>query len=463
MHLVIPKALKNLSFSGYLLSCVSNPLHQKHAKISTFQDTLSLGYPSRYTKSTQKSQLFRIPSHFGYPSRCTKSTQKSQLFRIRSHLGMHLVTPKAVKSLNFSGYPRTWVSMSLHLKRWKISTFQDTLALGYPSRYTKSTQKSQLFKIPSHLGIHLVTRKAPKSLNLSGYARIWVSISSHQKHSKMSTFQYTFSLGYRSLYTISTQKSQFFIIPSHLGIHLVTPKARKNLNFSGYPLACVFIWLHQKHSEISAFQGTLALGYPSRYTKSTQKSQLFRIPSHLGIHRVTRKAPKSLNLSGYARIWVSISSHQKHSKMSTFQYTFSVGYRSLYTISTQKSQFFIIPSHLGIHLVTPKARKNLNFSGYPLACVFIWLHQKHSEISAFQGTLALGYASRYSKSTQKSQLFRIPSHLCIHLVTPVALKNLYFSGYPLTWVSSSLHQKHSKMSAFQDTLCKFAISASLLF
>ena len=77
-------------------------------------------------------------------------------------------------------------------------------------------------------------------------------------------------------------------------------------------------------------------------------------------------------------------------------------------------------------------------------------------------TQVRGYPSRYTKSTQKSQLFRIPSHLGIHPVTPKALKNLNFSGYPLTWVSISLHQKHSKISTFQDTLYKFVISTSLL-
>ena len=105
----------------------------------------------------------------GYPSRYTKSAQKSQLFRIPSHLGIHLVTPKALKNLNFLGYPLTWVSIPLHQKHSKISTFQDTLSLGYPSRYTKSTQKSQLFRIPSHLGIHIVTPKGLKNLNFSGY------------------------------------------------------------------------------------------------------------------------------------------------------------------------------------------------------------------------------------------------------------------------------------------------------
>ena len=92
-------------------------------------DPLSLGYPSRYSKSTQKSQFFRIPSH----------------------LGIHLVTPKALKNLNFSRSSLTWVSIPLQQKHSKISTFQDPLSLGYPSRYTKSTQKSHLFRIPSYL------------------------------------------------------------------------------------------------------------------------------------------------------------------------------------------------------------------------------------------------------------------------------------------------------------------------
>ena len=90
-----------------------------------------------------------------------------------------------------------------------------------------------------------------------------------------------------------------------------------------------------------------------------------------------------------------------------------------------------IPSHLGIHGVTPKALKNLNFSEYPLTWLSIPLHQKHSKISTFHDTLSLGYPFRYTKSTKKSQLFRIPSHLGIHPVTPKALKNLNFSGYPL--------------------------------
>ena len=83
-------------------------------------------------------------------------------------------------------------------------------------------------------------------------------------------------------------------IPSDLGIHLVAPKPLKILDFSGYPLTWVFISLHQKHSKSSTSQDTLSLGSPSRYTKSTQNPQLFRIPSHLGILLVAPKAPKIL-------------------------------------------------------------------------------------------------------------------------------------------------------------------------
>ena len=91
------------------------------------------------------------------------------------------------------GYPLTWVFMALHQEHSKMSTCEDPLSLG-------------------------------------------VSISLHQKHSKISTFQDTLPLGYPSRYTKSTQKSQLFRIPSHLGMHLVTLRALKNLNFSGYPL-----------------------------------------------------------------------------------------------------------------------------------------------------------------------------------------------------------------------------------
>ena len=157
-------------------------LHQKHSKFSIFQSTLSPGYPFRYTRSTQNSQLFRISSH----------------------LDIHVVTPKALKILNFSVHPLTWVSISLHQKHSKFSTFQDILSLGYPCRYTKSTQNSQFFGSPSHLGIHLVTPKALKILNFSGYPLTWVSMSFHQKHSKSSTFQDTLSLGYPCSYTKST-------------------------------------------------------------------------------------------------------------------------------------------------------------------------------------------------------------------------------------------------------------------
>ena len=47
--------------------------------------------------------------------------------------------------------------------------------------------------------------------------------------------------------------------------------------------------------------------------------------------------------------------------------------------------------------------------------------------------------------------------LGIHLVTPKALQILNFSGPRLTWVSISLHEKHSKFSLFCDAcmLCNF--------
>ena len=138
IHVVTPKALKILNFSGQPLTWVSIWLHQKHSKFSTFQDIFSLGYPCHYTKST--------------------------------------------KILNFSGYPLTWISMSLHQKHSKFSIFQASLSPRYPSRYTKSTQNSQLFRISSHLGIDLVTPKPLKILNFSGYPLTWISISLHQKH-----------------------------------------------------------------------------------------------------------------------------------------------------------------------------------------------------------------------------------------------------------------------------------------
>ena len=122
MDLVTPKPLKNLDFSGYALTSVSFSLHQKHWKISPFQDAPSRGYPSRYTKRVQKSQFFSIPCDFG----------------------MHLVTPKALKNLKFSRYP---------------------CAVEYASRDTKSTQRSELFRI-----------RAPPQ---------WICVSLKQKHSKV--------------------------------------------------------------------------------------------------------------------------------------------------------------------------------------------------------------------------------------------------------------------------------------
>ena len=101
--------------------------------------------------------------------RCIKSTQNPELLRIPSHLGIHLVTPKALKVLNFSGYPLIWVSLSLHQKHSKSSTSQDTPSLRYPSRCIKSTQNPQLLRIPSRLGIHLVT---PKTLKILSFYRV---------------------------------------------------------------------------------------------------------------------------------------------------------------------------------------------------------------------------------------------------------------------------------------------------
>ena len=128
----------------------------------------------------------------------------------------------------------------------------DTFSFAYPCRYTKSTQNRQLFRIASHLGIHLVTPKALKILNFSGYPLTWVSISLHQTHSKFSTFP-----GY-PLTWVSISLHQ---------------KALKILNFSGYLLTWVSISLHQKHSKFSTFQGILSLGYPCRHTKRTQNPQ----------------------------------------------------------------------------------------------------------------------------------------------------------------------------------------------
>ena len=131
-----------------------------------------------------------------YPSRHTKSTQNSQLFRISPHLGINVVSQKALKIVNFSGHPLTRICMFLHQKHSKFSIFQDILSPGYPCPFIKSTRNRQLFRIPSHLGIHLVTPKAHKLLNFSGYPLTWVSMSFHQKHSKSRTFEDTISLGY---------------------------------------------------------------------------------------------------------------------------------------------------------------------------------------------------------------------------------------------------------------------------
>ena len=61
-------------------------------------------------------------------------------YKIRSHLC--IVTRKVFKIFNSQENPPIWVCISLHQKHSKSSTSQDTLSVGYPSRYTKSTQNS---------------------------------------------------------------------------------------------------------------------------------------------------------------------------------------------------------------------------------------------------------------------------------------------------------------------------------
>ena len=187
-------------------------------------------------------------------------------------MGIRSVTPKALKNLNFSGYPLTCISISLHLTHSRISTFQDTLSFGYASAYTKSTQKPQLFRMPSRLGMHVATAKPIKNVNFSRNLLTCVYISLHETHSKISNFQDPLSVGYPSAYTKSSQKYQVFTIPFQLGIHMLPPKALKNPNFLRYPHNWVSISLLQKHSKISSLHDTLSVGHPSAYTKSTQES-----------------------------------------------------------------------------------------------------------------------------------------------------------------------------------------------
>ena len=296
------------------------PFHQKHSKTYTFQDTLSLGYPCRFIKSTRNRQLFRIPSHFGN----------------------HLVTPKELKIFNFSGYPLTFVSMWFHQKHSKSSTFQDILSRGYPSPYTKSTKNSQLFS---------------KKLTLGYTSRFIKSIQNRELFRKPSR------LGIHVVKPKALQITQFFWIYSHLGVHVVTPKALKILNFSSHPVALVSISFPRKHSIFSTFWDILSFRYPSRFIKSTRNRELFRIPSHLRVHVVSSKAFEIVDFSRYALTWVSISLHQKHSKLSNFMVILSVRYTLPFIQSTRNRQLFTTPSHLGIHLVKPKALKVLNFSG----------------------------------------------------------------------------------------------------
>ena len=119
--------------------------------------TPTLGYSWRYTKCTQKFLLLRIRSHL---SRCTKCTENSELFTIASQLVIHVVTPEALRNLNFSVCAFTWVSVLLRQRQSKIGTFQDAVCVGYPTRYSE----------------------AIKNLKCSGYAPTCVSIALQEKH-----------------------------------------------------------------------------------------------------------------------------------------------------------------------------------------------------------------------------------------------------------------------------------------
>ena len=166
-----------------------------------------------------------------------------------------------------------------------MSSFRDRLALRYPSCYSKTTEKSQVFRIPSHLGIHPFTLNALKNVTFSGYSLTCVFDLFTRKALKNLYFSDIRTLKYVSRCTKSTQKCHLLRILHHLCIQQVTPKAFKNINFTNIRL----------------------LGYRSRYTKSTEKCQLFTIPSPLGIHLATPKVLKSFNFSGYLVTWVSIS------------------------------------------------------------------------------------------------------------------------------------------------------------
>ena len=164
MHLVSPKAPQkfNLSPTTPLLSM--HLVTPKPLKNSTFQHTLSLQYASPYTKSTDKSQTFTLRFHFRI-HHVTPKVLNRKFLQEPPPLGIHLVTRKALNNLNFTENAVTWLSIALHRKHSKISTFPDTLSLGYASRYTKTTEKYQHFKIRSHLGIHRLTPKPLKNLN----------------------------------------------------------------------------------------------------------------------------------------------------------------------------------------------------------------------------------------------------------------------------------------------------------
>ena len=104
-----------------------------------------------------------------------------------SHLGMGLVTPKALKNLNFSVYLLTWV----------------------PFCYTKSSQKFQLLRIAFHFDVRLVARKALGNLKFSGYCVAWVSILLQQRHLEISTFHGSLALSYQSRYTKELKNFNF--------------------------------------------------------------------------------------------------------------------------------------------------------------------------------------------------------------------------------------------------------------
>ena len=78
--------------------------------------------------------------------------------------------------------------------------------------------------------------------------------------------------------------------------------------------------------------------------------------------------------------------------------------------------------------------------------VMVWVKRKTLGLFRLHDSFSSLY--RYTESIQNFRFSGKPFNLGIHLVTATALKILNFSGYPLTWVSISLQQKHSKFSLF---------------